>query len=330
MGLLQDFEAAGLNVNQLGPALLMMAAGRQDGAQAAGMGRLDRAALIQGSKQGVHPGAIGKGEAVWNGGKGRWQTERGADYVSPGDTFGYGAMRGKSLAESINPEMATKALMGQRTTAAGGPGEFTPTSAPPAAPPAAPQTAQPVSAPEYGPNPTTPGPRPPAPAGYGLSGFGIPGFENSPMVGGGSWQGVTWQPWAQRFDMQYPYNAQSGGPQGAQNKGDDAGMGDIPDPNNPNNPGNPNNPNGPPTVGDGSGIQIPLAQPYDYSNYTQFYGNHLPPFMNLQQQIEQSMKGIAPAKPTNTWANMAPTGWAGPGWASMLGFNAPTGGRPGG
>lgn len=65
----------------------------------------------------------------------------------------------------------------------------------------------------------------------------------------------------------------------------------------------------------GPGLQIPQAKPYDYSNYTQFYGNHLPPFMNLQQQIEHSMMGIQPAKPTFNWA--------GPGWGAMLGFQAP-------
>jgi hypothetical protein len=29
-------------------------------------------------------------------------------------------------------------------------------------------------------------------SGYQLEGFGIPGFETNPMIGGGSWEGVTW------------------------------------------------------------------------------------------------------------------------------------------
>jgi hypothetical protein len=100
--------------------------------------------------------------------------------------------------------------------------------------------------------------------------------------------------------------------------GDESGSG-VPPPDVPGTPG----------AGDPSlpvGLQIPQAKPYDYSNFTQFYGNHLPPYMNLQQQIEHSMMGVQPAKPGFNWANMGQTGWGGPGWAGMLGF-APPGGK---
>jgi hypothetical protein len=123
-----------------------------------------------------------------------------------------------------------------------------------------------------------------------------------------------------------PPNQPPGGPPGVSYRPKEAG----------NEPGSGTDPTAPtptsptsPTPGlPAGGLQIPLAKPYDFSNFTQQYGNHLPPYMNLQQQIEQSMMGIPAAKPGFNWANMGPTGWGGPGWAGMLGY-APPGGRNG-
>jgi hypothetical protein len=208
----------------------------------------------------------------------------------------------------------------------------------------------------YGPNATQPPPPTPTPTptptpnpggggsgqlpGYGLSqGFGIPGFETKPMVGGGSWEGTTWNPPAA---PSYSWGG-GGGATGGTGLGTGSGSNPIElGPLSPDgsgvraSPGNvwfwrgtmDQNGGGTPTgdwiqvpggstatggttggnttVGTtttGTGLTINPPVPYNTTDYRQAYPDKLAPWPNIHAQIGAAMQGIEPAKPGFNWAS---------------------------
>ena len=169
------------------------------------------------------------------------------------------------------------------------------------------------------PSPQSPSPNPqavtvPGGSGFGgwggatqtLNGFGIPGYETNPMVGGGSWEGTTWNG--------APYS----------------GLQEAVIPNSDTT--NPNSPyyRAPNTNADGTAltpgqVDIRAAPPYQTTWYLQTYGAKPPPYINIHEQIGDSLKGIQAAKPGFNWASPAALAQLGGyglpgGWTSMLGF----------
>lgn len=216
--------------------------------------------------------------------------------------------------------------------------------------------------------------------GYGISqtlnGFGIPGYETNPMVGGGSWEGTTWNgapysglvekvipqtdvtnpesPWY-RGDP-YPKTNNTAPPpasllglkkilvEGGGGDVDGGGGGDTDGGGGGGGSGDGGDGSGgkdgtTPVVNGGAGtdvitlpdgttsprLNIRPAVPYQTSWYLQTYGGKQPPYINIHEQLGDSMKGIQAAKPGFNWASpeaLSKLGGVGMplGWTSMLGF----------
>lgn len=136
--LLADMNTAGLNTGQLGPAMLMMAAGRNAQNMRQGDGALSNEALIQASRQGLNPRDMHGTE--WSQPRKQWLL-RGRDtpYVSPGNRFNYdvlpGAPGGGNKMLTGVPKVAGDPIPRTPYTPDPGLPTRTPGAPPPAAPP---------------------------------------------------------------------------------------------------------------------------------------------------------------------------------------------------
>ena len=265
--LLQAMLAAGMPLNRAAGSLLM-ASGLQGHERSNGRDFLSNEQLIGGVKQGLN--ARDMGRTRWDPTTRRWM-DGDQPYVSPGNTFNYGALPGYPGAAGAP---GTKVLGDPVTRTRGGTGVITPpgTVPPPTSIPGAGGLPPPPPDPGRGAYPTNPPASGPQILGY--NGF-VPGFSGASGAPGNPLAKITGgEPDSPGFGL----------------------PGDIP------------TGTGTPITSGGEGGENPFSwtvwNPGQFTipEFKQQYGGQPPPFANLGEQIKSAMGGFPmisnPAYPT--------------------------------